>query len=118
MEHLFHCRCCARYIARISYKPPVKKKKDYPYLTNEEEEAQSLNNLPVVIQLSNLKPTLCPLMHFFPFPLFLSTHVVIKLQNNKVYWKALSAFSVIRVSTVKWGVTVGDNVSKDRLRPD
>ena len=44
--------------------------------------------------------------------------VVIKLQNNKVYWKALSAFSVIRVSTVKWGVTVGDNVSKDRLRPD
>lgn len=66
MEHLFHCRCCARYIACISYKPPVKKKKNYyPYLTNEEGEAQSLNNLPVVIQLSTLKPTLCPLMHFF-----------------------------------------------------
>ena len=46
--------------------PPVKKKKNYyPYRTNEEQEAQSINNLPVVTQLSTLKPTLFPLMHFF-----------------------------------------------------
>lgn len=40
-----------------------------------------------------------------------------KVAKYKVYWKALSAFSVIRVSIVKWGVTVGDTGSKDRLRP-
>lgn len=70
MEHLFCRRCYARCIACISYKPhnttsKKKKKNYYPYRTNEEQEAQSINNLPVVTHFSTLKPTLCPLMHFF-----------------------------------------------------